>query len=94
MFWEIKDKSKELSAFMKVISHEKRLLMLCLLLDWEKSMTELQEMLEMNQSLMSQFSTKMKDLGYIQSEKRGKEVFYSLCDPKVEEFMKALKKIY
>jgi len=94
MYWDIQEKSKEVSAFMKVISHEKRLLILCLLLDGEKSICELQKILNMSQSLISQFTTKMKDLWYIKSEKRWKEVFYSIRDKKIREFMKALKEIY
>jgi len=94
MYTDIETQAKEVSEFMKIISHEKRLLILCLLIDWEKNINELQKILNISQSLVSQFTTKMKNLWYIQSEKRWKEVFYSLWDKKTREFMKALKNIY
>lgn len=94
MYSDIQQKAKGVSEFMKVISHEKRLLILCLLVDGEKSTNELQKVLDISQSLVSQFTTKMKDLWYIQSEKRWKEVFYSLWDTQTREFMKAIKTIY
>lgn len=94
MYTDLQKKSKEVSDFMKIISHEKRLLILCLLIDWEKNINELQNILNISQSLVSQFTTKMKDLWYIQSEKRWKEVFYSLRDTKTRDFMKSLKNIY
>lgn len=62
MYIDIQQKAKEVSEFMKIISHEKRLLILCLLVDGEKSINELQKVLDISQSLVSQFTTKMKDL--------------------------------
>jgi DNA-binding transcriptional ArsR family regulator len=94
MYSNIQKNVKGVSEFMKVISHEKRLLILCLLIDWEKNINELQKLLDISQSLVSQFTTKMKNMWYIQSEKRWKEVFYSIADKKVWEVIKALKKIY
>ena len=62
MYSDLNKKAKEVSEFMKIISHEKRLLILCLLVDGEKNVNELQKILGISQSLVSQFATKMKDL--------------------------------
>jgi DNA-binding transcriptional ArsR family regulator len=46
---------------MDVLSHEKRLALLCLVSEKERNITELTQVLGISQSLVSQFALKMKD---------------------------------
>lgn len=94
MYEEIKQKAAEVSELLKILAHEKRLWILCLLLEWEKNISELQETLEISQSLVSQFALKMKDQWILESSKQGKEVLYKIKDEKIMELMKAIKTIY
>jgi len=87
-------KSPEVSKIMDILSHEKRLAMLCIISEWEKNISELVEILEISQSLVSQFALKMKDQWILESKKTGKEVFYRIKDTKTLELMQALKTIY
>jgi DNA-binding transcriptional ArsR family regulator len=68
--------------------------MLCFLSEWEKNIQELTKLLEISQSLVSQFALKMRDQSILESRKDGKEVYYFVVDKKIWELMKALKKIY
>lgn len=94
MYEEIIRKSSEVSKLLDILSHEKRLSMLCILSEGEKNIAELTDILEISQSLVSQFALKMKDQWMLESRKDGKEVFYKLKDRKVLELMEALKNIY
>ncbi|NDK10103.1 winged helix-turn-helix transcriptional regulator [Candidatus Gracilibacteria bacterium] len=94
MYKEILQKSGEVSKIMDILSHEKRLAMLCLLSEGDKNIAELTTLLEISQSLVSQFALKMKDQNILESRKEGKEVFYSVKDKKIGELMQALKNIY
>lgn len=94
MYEEIKEKATGVSEILKILAHEKRLWILCLLLEWEKNISELQETLEMSQSLVSQFALKMKYQWILESKKEGKEVLYKIKDTKILELMKAIKTIY
>ncbi len=51
----------DVSKTMDVLSHEKRLAMLCLISEKQRNISELTEALEISQSLASQFALKMKD---------------------------------
>lgn len=94
MYKDFKNKTKQVSGILKVISHEKRLWILCLLLEWEKNIFELQETLGISQSLTSQFLLKMKDMWILKSVKRWKEVYYDIADSNIKELMLSLKNIY
>jgi DNA-binding transcriptional ArsR family regulator len=94
MYSEILEKSTQVSKIMDILSHEKRLAMLCFLSEWEKNIQELTKLLEISQSLVSQFALKMRDQSILESRKDGKEVYYFVVDKKIWELMKALKKIY
>jgi len=84
----------DVSKIMDVLSHEKRLALLCLVSEKERNITELTQVLGISQSLVSQFALKMKDQWILESNKIWKEVFYGLKDKKTWELMKALKTIY
>ena len=69
MYEEILEKAAEVSKVMDILSHEKRLAMLCLLSEGEKNISELVEILGISQSLASQFALKMRDQGILESSK-------------------------
>ena len=90
MLWKI----SQVSDIMSILSHEKRLGMLCLISEKERNISELTDLLGISQSLTSQFALKMRDQGILKSRKEGKEVFYSLQETQILELIKALKTIY
>ncbi|MCC2111704.1 MAG: winged helix-turn-helix transcriptional regulator, partial [Hyphomicrobiales bacterium] len=53
-FETIIDNAKEASRFLKALAHESRLVILCVLSDGEKSVTELEELLDLRQPTVSQ----------------------------------------
>jgi len=83
MYKEILEKSAQVSKIMDILSHEKRLALLCMLSEGEKNIAELTRDLDISQSLVSQFALKMKDQGILESRKQGKEVFYHVVDTKL-----------
>jgi DNA-binding transcriptional ArsR family regulator len=94
MYTEMKKKAWEVSDILKILSHEKRLWILCLLLDGEKNISQLQDTLEISQSLVSQFALKMRDQWILESRKEWKEVLYKIKDKKIQELIKTIKTIY
>lgn len=88
------EKSQEVSKIMDICSHEKRLCMLCFLVDGPKNIGQIVEMLWISQSMVSQFALKMRDQGVLSSHKIGKEVFYEIVDTRIITLMKSLKSIY
>ncbi len=65
---------------LKILSEENRINILSILLSSPLCVSELQNILNLSQSLVSHHLRDLKDLGLVQSEKNGKWVFYSLTD--------------
>lgn len=71
------------AAFLKALSHEGRLMILCHLQSGEKSVTELEYLLASRQAAVSQQLARLRTEGLVSTRRDGKTVFYSLGDPKV-----------
>ena len=70
------------SNFLKAISHEGRLLILCHLSTGEKSVTELEELLSARQAAVSQQLARLRSEGLVSPRREGKVIYYRLTDPR------------
>ena len=77
------DNAREASEFLKALAHESRLMILCNLLDGEKSVGELESFLSLRQSTVSQQLARLRLEGLITARRDGKSIFYSIADEKV-----------
>lgn len=68
------------SNFLKAISHEGRLMILCHLATGEKSVTELEELLSARQAAVSQQLSRLRIEGLVTPRREGKAIYYSLTD--------------
>ncbi|WGH79637.1 ArsR/SmtB family transcription factor [Jannaschia ovalis] len=75
------------SNFLKAISHEGRLMILCHLASGEKSVTELEELLSARQAAVSQQLGRLRLEGLVQPRREGKTIFYSLTDDRATRIM-------
>ncbi len=71
------------AAFLKALSHEGRLMILCHLSSGEKSVTELEHLLESRQAAVSQQLARLRLEGLVATRRDGKAIYYSIQDPKV-----------
>ena len=71
---------------LKALSNSKRLEIVNLLREGSLNVSEMQEMLGLPQSNMSQHLMILRDAGVVETEKKGKEVFYKLVS---NNFVKA-----
>lgn len=70
----------EASNFLKAISHEGRLMILCHLATGEKTVTELEQLLSARQAAVSQQLSRLRVEGLVSPRREGKAIFYSLTD--------------
>ena len=75
------------SAFLKALSHEGRLMILCHLTQGEKTVTELEGLLGARQAAVSQQLARLRDEGLVQARREGKAIHYAISDPKVEKLI-------
>ena len=88
------DHARKASDFLKAISHETRLLILCLLIDGEKTVNELEQILNIRQAAMSQQLARLRADGLVEARRNGKSVHYSLARPDVIEVISALYRTF
>ncbi len=77
--------AQEASNFLKAISHEGRLMILCHLASGEKSVTELEELLSARQAAVSQQLSRLRLEGLVSPRRDGKAIFYSLADARARQ---------
>ena len=75
----IVDRAKAASDFLKALSHESRLLILCNLAEGEKSVTELERFLDLRQPTVSQQLARLRMDGLVNTRRDGKTIYYSLA---------------
>ncbi len=86
--------AREASAFLKALSHEARLVILCLLVEGEKSVTELEQILGLRQPAVSQQLGRLRADNLVETRRDGKNVYYSLARPEVREVVEALQRAF
>ena len=78
------------SEFLKALSHEVRLLILCFLIEGEKSVTEIEKMLKLRQPAVSQQLARLRAEGLVDARRNGKNIYYSLARTEVRDVIGAL----
>ena len=86
--------AQEASGFLKALAHEGRLLILCLLIEEEKSVTAIEEILSLRQPAISQQLARLRADGLVETRREGKNIFYSLARPEVREVIGALHRAF
>ena len=76
--------------FLKAISHEGRLMILCHLASGEKSVTELEELLYARQAAVSQQLSRLRLEGLVTPRREGKAIYYSLTDDRPKKIMEVV----
>ncbi len=71
------------AEFLKAISHEGRLMILCHLATGEKSVTELETLLSVRQAAVSQQLARLRHENLVAPRRDGKAIYYRLADDRV-----------
>lgn len=74
------DNANIATNYLKAISHEGRLMILCHLATGEKSVTELEELLSARQAAVSQQLGRLRLEGLVVPRRDGKAIYYRLAD--------------
>ncbi len=82
------------SEFLKALSHETRLLLLCLLSERERSVTDLENALSLRQPTISQQLARLRLDGLVTTRRDGKTVYYSIADDDIKRVIALLYEIF
>ncbi|MEO3476073.1 metalloregulator ArsR/SmtB family transcription factor [Phaeobacter sp. CAU 1743] len=87
---DMAQRAADAASFLKTLAHEGRLMILCHLGTGEKSVGELEALLNMRQAAVSQMLARLRDEGLVETRRDGKTIFYSLRDRNTEEIIALL----
>jgi DNA-binding transcriptional ArsR family regulator len=87
-------KARDASDFLKALSHENRLLLLCLLAEGERSVTELENILSLRQPTVSQQLARLRFDGMVTTRRDGKTIYYSLANNDVRQVISVIYDIF
>ena len=87
---DMEAKASDASAYLKAISNETRLMLLCALIDGEQSVGALERHLNTRQATVSQHLARLKQDGLVSARRDGKTIYYSIADPYAVDMMRVL----
>ena len=79
--------AQDAADFLKILSHEGRLMILCHLVDGEKSVAELEKLLAVRQPTVSQMLARLRLEGVVETRRDGKAIYYSLVDDRARQLI-------
>jgi ArsR family transcriptional regulator, virulence genes transcriptional regulator len=91
---QLKRHAAEAAALLKELANPSRLLILCQLIDGEKSVGELGRAIDLSQSAVSQHLARLREARLVDTEKRGQMVYYRLCNMEARALLSTLYLIY
>ncbi|MFN3892710.1 MAG: ArsR/SmtB family transcription factor [Beijerinckiaceae bacterium] len=86
--------AREASDFLKALSQESRLLVLCLLAEKERSVSELEAILSIRQSALSQQLARLRYDDLVTTRRDGKQIYYSIADDDVRRVISLVYDIF
>lgn len=82
------------SDFLKAISHKPRLIILCLLIEGEKTVVEIERRLRVPQPAVSQQLARLRLMKLVATRRVGKNIYYSLNRPEVRDIVVMLHRAF
>lgn len=82
------------AGYLKTLAHEGRLMILCHLGAGEKSVGQLETLLDIRQAAVSQMLARLREEGLVSTRREGKTVFYSLSDNNTEQVIGLLYSLF
>lgn len=86
--------ANDAANFLKALGHDGRLMILCHLTSGRKSVTELENLLSSRQAVVSQQLARLRFEGLVSARREGQAIYYSILDPKVEEMVDLLARLF
>ena len=88
------DKAKRATDFLKALAHESRLIILCILAEGEKSVSELERLLTLRQPTVSQQLARLRADGLVTTRRDGKTVYYRLASEEARIIIGAIYDVF
>jgi DNA-binding transcriptional ArsR family regulator len=93
-FHTLKDKSAQASQLLKSLANDRRLLIMCHLSESEKSVGELERLVDLSQSALSQHLARLRRDNLVRTRREAQTIFYSIASPEADAVLQTLYNLY
>ena len=90
----LKDKAVQASSLLKSLANDKRLLILCHLSENERSVGELEHLVDLSQSALSQHLARLRRDNLVHTRREAQTIFYSIASAEAGAIMQTLYNLY
>ena len=86
--------AEQAEAFMKILANKNRLMILCSLLNQERSVSELNQTVPLGQSALSQHLAVLREHKLVDTRREAQSIYYSVSDPRVTQIIQKLYEFF
>lgn len=91
---DLQSNARRASSLLKSMGNERRLLILCHLAEGERSVSELEKLIDLSQSALSQHLARLRRDGLVRTRRSAQNIFYSLNGEEANAVMQTLHRLY
>lgn len=91
---QMQDHAADAAGLMKALGNESRLMILCLLIEGERSVSDLNDIIPLSQSALSQQLARLRQQGLVKTRRESQTIFYALADGPADRVIHLLHDIY
>jgi DNA-binding transcriptional ArsR family regulator len=91
---DLGSRSEEAEELLKALANSHRLMILCELKDGERSVSELEGVVPLAQSALSQHLAKLREGGFVATRREAQTIYYRLADARVARLIDVLHELF
>ncbi len=90
----MREHADEAVRLLKALANQKRLMILCALVECERSVSEINQLVELSQSALSQHLALLREQGLVETRREAQTIYYRLASGPVHALIGTLHTIY
>jgi DNA-binding transcriptional ArsR family regulator len=90
----MQEHATDAAGLMKALGNESRLMILCVLAEGERSVSDLNTIVPLSQSALSQQLARLRQQGLVETRRESQTIYYSLANGPTDRIINLLHDIY
>lgn len=91
---QLANNAGQAESFMKILANKNRLMILCTLMNQERSVSELNQSVPLGQSALSQHLAVLRENKLVDTRRDAQSIYYSVSDPRVKQIIEKLYEFF
>lgn len=91
---QLANNAGQAESFMKILANKNRLMILCTLMNQERSVSELNQSVPLGQSALSQHLAVLREHNLVDTRRDAQSIYYSVSDQRVKQIIEKLYEFF